>query len=98
MRSQDKVFRLKLTSASYRKQKYQPIACKLLSFTGYLIEIETNDEKKRVVTYIKNGIPYQRRKDLKDRIEKLLTCLVTISCKTNYRFSANKLFLRKLEN
>ena len=36
----------------------------ILTFPGYRIEIETNEIKSRVATYIKNNIEYVRRKDL----------------------------------
>ena len=35
-----------------------------LQIKGYALEMETNENKRRVATYIKNTIPYKRRDDL----------------------------------
>ena len=39
----------------------------LMSFPGYKIEIETNESKSRVATYIKDNIKYVRRIDLEGK-------------------------------
>ena len=40
------------------------VPLKTLHIPGYSIEIENNNEKRRVATYVSNRIKYRRRKDL----------------------------------
>ncbi len=35
-----------------------------LNIKGYVLEVETNEKKKRVATYIKTSVQYKRRNDL----------------------------------
>ena len=39
----------------------------ILSFSGYSLLIESNDDKSRSGIYVKNGINYERRTDLEQR-------------------------------
>ena len=38
-----------------------------LNIKGYTIEIESNEKKMRIATYIRNNIPYKRRQDLEEK-------------------------------
>ena len=45
---------------------------RLLSFPGYNIEVESNEVKSRVATYIKDNINYNRRPELEGKNSNLL--------------------------
>ena len=43
-----------------------------LKIRGYTLEVEENDEKMRIASYIKNGLHYRRRHDLEEKNRHLM--------------------------
>ena len=57
-----------------------------LSIGGYTIEIEQNDEKRRVAIYVKNTITYKRRQDLEGK--NLHLVILDVEAKPSFRLIA----------
>ena len=55
----------------------------ILSFSGYSLLIESNDDKSRSGIYVKNGINYERRTDLEQRNNGIV--ILDINVKTKFR-------------